>query len=188
MISTSCITGTGFMKCMPMTCAGRFVRAAISVIEIELVLEARIAVASASRSSSAKILNLRSAFSVAASIANVAPFTAPRSPLVETRASAASRVAASIEPFLIWRSKFFSMLARPFARAASDTSIIVTGSPALAQTWAMPLPICPAPITAITSLIRHVSTTEAESYFPLHRQAAFERNAVPESNRRCDCK
>ena len=38
MTSTSCITGTGFMKCMPMTCSGRFVRAAISVIEIELVL------------------------------------------------------------------------------------------------------------------------------------------------------
>ena len=43
MISTSCITGTGFMKCMPMTCAGRPVAAASLVIEIELVLVARIA-------------------------------------------------------------------------------------------------------------------------------------------------
>ena len=43
MTSTSCITGTGFMKCMPITCSGRRVRAAISVIEIELVLVARIA-------------------------------------------------------------------------------------------------------------------------------------------------
>ena len=38
MTSTSCITGTGFMKCIPITRSGRFVRAAISVIEIELVL------------------------------------------------------------------------------------------------------------------------------------------------------
>ena len=41
--STSCMTGTGFMKCIPITCSGRRVRAAISVIEIELVLVARIA-------------------------------------------------------------------------------------------------------------------------------------------------
>ena len=34
MISTSCMTGTGFMKCMPMTCAGRFVPAASVVIEL----------------------------------------------------------------------------------------------------------------------------------------------------------
>ena len=33
MISTSCITGTGFMKCMPITRSARFVTAAISVIE-----------------------------------------------------------------------------------------------------------------------------------------------------------
>ena len=37
------MTGTGFMKCMPITCSGRLVRAAISVIEIELVFVARIA-------------------------------------------------------------------------------------------------------------------------------------------------
>ena len=43
MISTRLITGTGFMKCMPITCAGRFVTAAISVIEMLEVLVARIA-------------------------------------------------------------------------------------------------------------------------------------------------
>ena len=41
--STSCITGTGFMKCIPITWSGRRVAAAISVIEMELVLVARIA-------------------------------------------------------------------------------------------------------------------------------------------------
>ena len=65
--STSCITGTGFMKCIPMTCAGRPVRAAISVIEIELVLVARIAAGAAIRSSCSKSANLMSRRSVAAS-------------------------------------------------------------------------------------------------------------------------
>ena len=39
--STSVITGTGFMKCMPMTLSGRFVAAAIFVIEMDDVFEAR---------------------------------------------------------------------------------------------------------------------------------------------------
>ena len=41
--STSCIIGTGFMKCMPMKRSGRSVTAARRVIEIEEVLVARIA-------------------------------------------------------------------------------------------------------------------------------------------------
>ena len=44
MTSMSCITGTGFMKCMPITFSGREVAAASLVIEIELVLVARIVV------------------------------------------------------------------------------------------------------------------------------------------------
>ena len=67
MISTSFITGTGFMKCMPMTFSGRPVRAAISVMEIELVFVARMALGPAILSRSLKILNFRSRFSVAAS-------------------------------------------------------------------------------------------------------------------------
>ena len=41
MTSTSVMTGTGFMKCMPMTLSGRFVAAAILVMEIDDVFEAR---------------------------------------------------------------------------------------------------------------------------------------------------
>ena len=40
MISTSFITGTGFMKCMPMNFSGRSVAAPSRVIEIDEVLEA----------------------------------------------------------------------------------------------------------------------------------------------------
>ena len=42
MISTSFIAGTGFMKCIPMKRGARLVRAAIRVIEIDEVLEAKI--------------------------------------------------------------------------------------------------------------------------------------------------
>ena len=41
MTSTSFITGTGFMKCMPMTLSGRLVAAPSFVIEIDEVFEAR---------------------------------------------------------------------------------------------------------------------------------------------------
>ena len=43
MTSTSCMTGTGFMKCIPMNASGRRVAAARRVIEIEDVFDARIA-------------------------------------------------------------------------------------------------------------------------------------------------
>ena len=43
MSSTSCITGTGFMKCMPMKLLGPVGRGASRVIEIDEVLEARMA-------------------------------------------------------------------------------------------------------------------------------------------------
>ena len=66
--STSFITGTGFMKCRPMKCSGRSVDAARRVIEIDEVLEARIASGFSMRAESAKILRLTSSFSVAASM------------------------------------------------------------------------------------------------------------------------
>ena len=43
MISTRDITGTGLKKCMPMTLSGRRVLPAILVMEMEEVLDARIA-------------------------------------------------------------------------------------------------------------------------------------------------
>ena len=72
MTSTSCITGTGFMKCIPITWSGRLVRAAISVIEIEVVLVARIASGGAIRSSCSKTANLTAGFSLAASTTRLA--------------------------------------------------------------------------------------------------------------------
>ena len=52
---------------MPITCSGRFVTAAIFVIEIEEVLVARIQFAGAASSICLKIFSFKSIFSVAAS-------------------------------------------------------------------------------------------------------------------------
>ncbi len=67
MISTSFITGTGFMKCMPMTLSGPLVAAAISVMEMEEVFEARMVWGGQAASRTRKSSYLISAFSVAAS-------------------------------------------------------------------------------------------------------------------------
>ena len=139
------------MKCMPITCSGRVVREAISVMEMELVFVARTAPASALASMSPKILNLRSRFSVAASTTSTEPAIASIDVEVETRPSTIAFSSAVIVPFLIWRSRFSAMVSRPFVSASSVTSTIITSNPACAKTCAIPFPICPAPITAMRS-------------------------------------
>ena len=66
--STSCIIGTGFMKCMPMKRSGRSVTEASRVMEIEEVLVARMALFFSFGQRSMKILRLTASSSVAASI------------------------------------------------------------------------------------------------------------------------
>ena len=67
--STSSITGTGFMKCMPMKRSGRSVAAARRVIEIDEVLVASSASDRSDGQSSAKILCFSASLSVADSMA-----------------------------------------------------------------------------------------------------------------------
>ena len=94
MTSTSFMTGTGFMKCIPMTFSGRPVQAAISVMEIDDVLEARIVSGPATRSSVSKIVRFRSTRSGTASMTRSMPSApASSSPIGSIRASAVSRVA-----------------------------------------------------------------------------------------------
>src|SRR3989475_4257361 len=64
--STSGMTGTGFMKCIPITCAGRLVWAAIAVMEIEEVLLARIAAGGGRPANVPENFNFTSGRSVAA--------------------------------------------------------------------------------------------------------------------------
>ena len=65
--STSVISGTGFMKCMPSTLSGRFVAAPSDVIEIDEVLDARIASRVAMASRLVNSARFASAFSTIAS-------------------------------------------------------------------------------------------------------------------------
>ena len=65
-ISTSFITGTGFIKCIPITLSGLVVAAAIFVSEIEEVFEARITFFFVILSSAENIFFLTSKSSVTA--------------------------------------------------------------------------------------------------------------------------
>src|SRR6476619_8369170 len=67
-ISTSSITGTGFMKCSPMKRSGRSVAAASLVMEMDDVLVATMASALRNGQSATKILRFTVSSSVAASI------------------------------------------------------------------------------------------------------------------------
>jgi hypothetical protein len=50
-------------------------------------------------------------------------------------------------PELIWRAMLPLIVARPASICSELISLSRTSYPARAQTWAMPLPICPAPMT-----------------------------------------
>ena len=65
--STSVISGTGFMKCMPSTSSGRVVAAASVVMEIDEVFDVSITPGRATASSVANSARLVSRFSNAAS-------------------------------------------------------------------------------------------------------------------------
>ncbi len=75
MISTNFITGTGFIKCIPITLSGRSVTAAILVIEIEEVFVAKITEVGVTSQRFLKICNFKSTFSVAASTTRSTPST-----------------------------------------------------------------------------------------------------------------
>ncbi len=74
----SCITGGGFMKCIPMNFSGRLVAAASAVMEMDEVLEARSACAGRSASSFRKSSFFTPSFSTIASMARSAPAQSSR--------------------------------------------------------------------------------------------------------------
>ena len=145
--STSCITGTGFMKWNPMNFSGRSVPEASRVIEIDEVFEVRMVCGARCGTSALKIWCFSASFSVAASMTRSLAPIAASSGSMRMRASAASRSASVIRPRATWRSRLPRMIAGAASSAAADTSCSATSKPDTAKTWAMPLPICPAPIT-----------------------------------------
>src|SRR5919202_5928723 len=145
--STSSITGTGFMKCMPMKRSGRSVTAASRVIEIEDVLVATIASGFRPGQSWVRILRLTCSSSVADSMTRSASLMSSRLAAGRMRSSAAWRSSSVIFPEPTWRAMLPLMVASPERMRSIEMSLSATSKPASAQTWAMPLPICPAPIT-----------------------------------------
>src|SRR4026208_187517 len=72
--STSVITGTGFMKCMPIILSGLCVPDAIRVIEMDDVFDASITPGRTIESIACKTIDLESKFSTIASIMKSASF------------------------------------------------------------------------------------------------------------------
>ena len=147
MTSTNFIIGTGFMKCRPMTCAGRFVSAAMRVMEMEEVLLARIAAGLAMRLSSVKTAALISKVSGTASMMRSQLARLSRLVWQSTRASASAAAASVSVPLATRRARERFMVLCERSSVAVDLSTIMTVKPDWAATCAIPVPICPPPTT-----------------------------------------
>ncbi|MNG07243.1 hypothetical protein D3C84_905330 [compost metagenome] len=145
--SISAMTGTGLKKCMPMKRSGRPVAAASLVIDIDEVLLAIRVCGPTMASMSLRICSFSASASVAASITRSVSTRACLSVLLRRRPRMSRWPASSMLPLRSSLSRLPSMLCRPRSSAASEMSTMITSRPAMAQTWAMPLPIVPAPIT-----------------------------------------
>ena len=121
------MTGTGFIKCIPITISGLVVTAAISVIEIDEVLLAMMVSSGQKASRSLKILSFKSRFSVAASTTKLA-YSTPvfRSVKVVMLLSVFALSASEIFSLATIRSRFLAIVANPRSREALETSINCT--------------------------------------------------------------
>ena len=147
-----------------MTLSGRWVAAAMRPIAIDEVLEAKMVSGAHNSSSWANNLSLISTFSVAASTTSAEPATAGASSVwVLMRATAAAASSADSRPLATWRSRFFEMVARARSKAGALMSKSETFHPLVANTWAIPLPIAPAPSTLRCFIALKV---RLRSYFP----------------------
>ena len=146
--STSTITGTGFIKCIPTKRSGRFVSAASVVTEIDDVLLAMMTSGGRISSASPSTGRLISIFSGTASTTKSAAAMAVISVTGCNRPRTVSFSASAILPFLISRSRFFLIVSIPRSRNRCSTSRKITLYPERANTCAMPFPIVPAPSTA----------------------------------------
>src|SRR5919202_127844 len=70
------------------------------------------------------------------------------------RPIASSISSCEMRSFSTERERFFSIASRPFSMTPSSTSARCTTRPAWAATWAIPLPICPAPTTCTFSIAK----------------------------------
>src|SRR2546425_3231677 len=145
--STSAISGTGLKKCSPTKRSARFVAPAISAIVRLDVLDAKIVPAPHKPSSSRKSTFLSARSSVIASITMSTLRRSATTVVNVSRVSAASRSAGWSFPFSTSLASDFSMPARPRSNTSLEMSRTIVSYPAVAATWAIPLPIKPQPST-----------------------------------------
>src|SRR6266550_7085156 len=172
--STSGITGTGLKKCSPTKRSARFVAPAISAIVRLDVLEAKIVPGPHKPSSSRKSTFLSARSSVIASITMSTVRRSATTVVNFSRLSAASRSAGWSLPFSTSLPSDFSMPARPRSRISLETSRTMVSYPAVAATWAMPLPIKPQPSTPTRWMSANSS---APGFWPRGRSRTLERFA-----------
>src|SRR5262245_43290321 len=143
---------------MPMKRSGRSVAEASRVMEIDDVLVPSTASGLRTGQRSVKILRLTSSFSVAVSMTRS---HSPRASTVSAawmRASAALRSSSLITFLATWRAMLPLMVAMPALMRSGATSFSSTSKPASEQTWAMPLPIWPAPITPTLRMLSFMTS------------------------------
>ena len=148
MTSTSFITGAGLKKWRPITCSGRLVAMAMSMIGMEDVLVASTASGELTTSSSArKISALRSNDSITASTTRSQSARSENSVVNVRLPMAAAWATSSSLPRSSARSSDFWTPARLRSAASGEISLTTVGSPALAVSSATPPPIWPPPTT-----------------------------------------
>ena len=124
--STSFMSGTGLKKCSPTTREGRLVVAAISVMESEEVLEAKMASGRQAASRAWKTWRLVSMFSVTTSIRRSHWPMRPSSVVPSSRDRTSAFRSAVTLPFSTPLARNDSILPRPFSRRSSLTSRTTT--------------------------------------------------------------
>src|SRR4029450_12415523 len=132
-----------------MKCSGRSVAEASRVIEIDDVFVPTMASALSTGQRLAKIARLVSSFSVATSMMRSQSAKASSVSAGEMRLSAACGSSSVMRLRVTWRAMLPLIVAMPALIRSAERSLSLTSNPASALTWAMPLPICPAPITPI---------------------------------------
>jgi hypothetical protein len=161
-ISSSFITCTGLKKCVPITRSGYGSAAAITDIDSELVLVARIAVGATRAATGREQRVLELELLGHGLDHDVRPRHGGRQHRLPAQAaSAAPRCSAVSLPRATPPSRFARTLREPSPRPArcgmSKRRVV---RPAAAATWAMPWPIVPAPSTATVVRVEVVMGAE----------------------------
>ena len=144
-ISTSSITGAGFMKCMPITFSGLLVAEASRVMGMEEVLEARMVCGGTTLSSLLKISSFRGSTSDTASIIISVPASSSNPWAPFTLFSISAFFSWGSLPLWTNLSRFLATPSSALWRRSLLASTTLTSNPAPAASWAIPCPICPPP-------------------------------------------